>query len=224
MKKSEFVSRIVNGLNSLSKDARISRRYILKVGQDIVRDFVSKNLSNGKLLRDLDLLTHIECLPMSKEEVIKCDIVEFRRCNKLLKSTCKLPELFGTDYGNSIVSVYSIDEMVELKPITLTQYRRNQNRNKIEGVLYYYEKNGYLYIPDADVLRVGVDILTLLPEEVLLNQCGCNPPEVECIDIYDTKFIVPSKFIDSVVKATIQEVAFKKQIPTDTNPNLNENQ
>lgn len=223
MKKSEFISRIVNGLNSLNKDARISKRYILKVGQQIVKDFVAKNISNGKLLKDLDLLTHIECFPMETDDIIKCDIVEFRRCKKLMKSTCKLPELFGTDFGNSIMSVYSLDELIEIKPITLSQYRRNLDRQKSD-VIYYYEKDGFLYIPDSSVRRVGVDVLTLSPEEFTLQGCGCNDEKEECIDIYETKFIIPAKFIENVVKTTIQEIAFKKQIPTDTNPNLNESQ
>lgn len=224
MTKAEFISRIVNGLNSLNKDSRISKRYILKVGQQIVKDFVAKNLSDGKLLKDLDLITHIECLPMEKDDIIKCDIVEFRRCKNLMKSSCKLPELFGTLFGNSIIAVYSIDELVEIKPITIQQYRRNLNRKQAEGVIYYYEKDGYLYIPDSSVRRVGMDVLTLNPEEFTLNGCGCYQEKEDCIDIYNTKFIIPAKFTENVVKATLQEIAFKKQIPTDDNPNLSENQ
>lgn len=222
MTKAEFISRIVNGLNSLNKDSRISRRYILKVGQQIVKDFVAKHIFEGKLLKDLDLLTHIDCFPMGEDNIIRCDIAEFRRCKSLMKSECKLPELFGGAFGNSIISVYSIDELVEIKPITLTQYRRNLDRNKSEGILYYYEKDGYLYIPDSKVKRVGVEIITLNPEEYTLNGCGCFEEDEECIDIYNTKFILPAKFTENVVKATIQEIAFKKQIPTDVNPNLDE--
>lgn len=222
MKKSEFISRIVNGLNSLNKDSKISRRYILKVGQQITKDFVSKSISDGKLFKDLDLITYIECFPMEKYDKVKCDIIEFKRCGSLMRSECKLPELFGTSFGNSIVSVYSIDELTEIKPISLSQYRRNKDRQLAKDVIYYYEKDGYLYIPDSNVRRVGVEVITLSPEEYDLTGCGCDTKEEECIDIYETKFIVPSKFIENVVKATIQEIAFKKQIPTDNNPNLNE--
>lgn len=218
MKKSEFISRVVNGLNAVNKDSRISKRYILHVGTNIVKDFVAKHFQNGKLLKDLDLVTYIDCFPMVKHDTIKCDIVEFKRCKKLMKSECKLPELFGSEMGNSIIAVYSLDESVELKPITLSQYRRNQDRRQSD-VLYYYEKDGYLYIPDSDVKRVGLSVLSLFPEDA---DCGCEEKD-ECQDIYDTKFVVPAKFIDNVVKATIQEIAFKKQIPVDVNPNLREN-
>lgn len=223
MKKSEFISRVVNGLNALNKDTQISKRYILKVGEQTVIDFVSKHLSSGKLTKDLDLITHIECLPLEQDDVIKCDIAEFRRCKKLMKSSCKLPRLFSSDFGNSITSVYSIDELIELKPISLQQYRRNLDRRAVEGVNYYYVKDGYLYIPDSDVRRVGVELITINPEEFTLNGCGCYEEEEKCIDIYDTEFILPAKFTDNVIKTVIQEIAFKKQIPVDNNPNLNTN-
>lgn len=223
MTKGEFVSRVVNGLNSLTKDQRISKRYILNVGENIVKDFLSKALRDGRLMRDIDLMTHVECLMMEPITKVECDIVEFKRCGKLVRSVCKLPDLFTADYGNSIVSVYSIDEAVEIKPITLSQYRRNKNRRETAENLFYYEKDGYLYMPDCEVRTISLDLITLKPEKLKENGCFCNEDTEECEDIYETKFIIPSKMIDNVIKATIQEVAFKKQIPTDVTPNLNAN-
>lgn len=224
MTKGEFVSRIVNGLNSLSKDQRISKRYILHVGERIVEDFLAKHLRDGRLTRDIDLITYIDCLRMEPLDMVKCDIIEFKRCHKLMRSVCKLPDIFTADYGNSIVSVYSVDELTEIKPITLQQYRRNLNRRGKADNLFYYEKDGYLYIPDSEVRTVSLELITMKPEQIIENGCHCeDQEEEECRDIYQERFIIPSKFIDNVVKATIQEVAFKKQIPTDSNPNLNEN-
>ena len=224
MTKGEFVSRIVNGLNSLSKDQRISKRYILNVGENIVEDFISKHLRDGRLLKDVDLITYVDCLRMEPLDMVKCDIIEFKRCHKLMRSVCKLPDIFTADYGNSIVSVYSVDELTEIKPIELQQYRRNRERRGKADNLFYYEKDGYLYIPDSEVRTVSLELITMRPEQLAENGCFCDDQEIdECRDIYDEKFIIPSKFIDNVVKATIQEVAFKKQIPTDSNPNLNEN-
>lgn len=213
--KGDFVSRVINGLNSLNKDQRISRRYILHVGQNIVRDFLGKRITEGLLLRDLNIVTVIDCLEMVPENTVKCDIIEFKRCKSLMRSKCQLPELFGSSFGASVVSVTALDEMTEFKPITLKQFRRNLDRNNIEGLFEYYVKDRYLYLPNSHVKRVNVELITLYPEDV--KSCG---EEDECKDVYETEFIVPSKFIDNVVKATIQEVAFKKQIPTDENPNL----
>lgn len=224
MTKGEFISRITNGLNALSKDQRISKRYILHVGERIVEDFLAKHLRDGRLTRDIDLITYIDCLRMEPLDMVKCDIIEFKRCHKLMRSVCKLPDIFTADYGNSIVSVYSVDELTEIKPITLQQYRRNLTRRGKADNLFYYEKDGYLYIPDSEVRTVSLELITMKPEQIIDNGCYCEDEEVEeCRDIYQERFIIPSKFIDNVVKATIQEVAFKKQIPTDSNPNLNEN-
>lgn len=220
MTKNEFVSRIRNGLNTINKDQRISNRYILNVGMNIVKDFVSKNLFRNLLTKDTSLITHIECVPMEPLDTIDCDVVEFRRCKSLMVSSCDLPELFETSFGYSILSVHAIDELseIEFKPIDLKQYRRNQKRD-VKNKKFYYVKNNKLYIPDSEARIVSVDLITLFPEDA--DKCSCNPKEEDCKDIYESKFIVPSKYIENVVKATIQEIAFKKQIPIDENPNLN---
>jgi len=214
--KGDFVSRVINGLNSLNKDQRISRRYILHVGQNIVRDFLGKRITEGLLLKDLNIVTNIDCLEMVSFDTVKCDIIEFKRCKSLMRSKCKLPELFGSMFGASIISVTSLDDMTEFKPITLKQFRRNVEREEIKDLYEYYVKDNYLYLPNSSVRRVNVELITLYPEDVM----SCGKDENDCTDVYETEFIVPSKFIDNVVKATIQEVAFKKQIPTDENPNL----
>lgn len=221
MLKSEFISRIRNGLNSINKDQRISNRFILNVGKNIVKDFVSKNLFRNLLTKDVSLITYIDCLPMEPLDNIKCDIVEFRRCKDLMVSSCELPELFETSFGYSVLSVHAIDELseIELKPIDLKQYRRNSKRD-VKNKMFYYIKNNKLYIPDSKVKVVSVELITLYPEDV--DKCSCNPKEEDCSNIYDTKFIVPAKYTENVVKATIQEIAFKKQIPIDNNPNLDE--
>lgn len=222
MKKSEFISRIRNDLNSINKDQRISNRYILNVGINIVKDFVSKNLFRNLLTKDVSLVTYIDCVPMEKVDSVDCDIIEFKRCKNLMVSKCELPELFETSFGYSVLSVNAIDELseVEFKPIDLKQYRRNLKR-PVKDKLFYYVKDNRIYIPESNVRIVSVSIVTLYPEDA--SKCSCNPKEEDCKDIYDSKFIVPSKYIENVVKATIQEIAFKKQIPIDENPNLNAN-
>lgn len=207
MKKGEFVSRVINGLNALGKDTRISRRYILHVGKNITKDFISKNIEN---LRDPDLITTIDCLKMKEDNVVSCGIAEFRRCKSLMKSECKLPETLG---GFAIVSVTSIDDGTEFKPTNLKQYRRNQERSSTYYPEYYI-RDGHLYLPDSYVKYVSLDIITLDTEHI----CSCSVEE--CIEVYETEFIVPGKFIENVVKTTIQEIAFKKQIPVDNNPKL----
>lgn len=217
MTKGEFVSRVVNGLNSLNKDSRISRRYILNVGVNIVKDFVAKKIEEGMMAKELDILTNIECFEMVPDDVVKCDIIEFRRCHSLMKSKCELPELFGSSFGASVVSVTSLDDYSEYKPVTLKQFRRNLERvSTNEEYKEFYVKDNYLYLPNSHTRRVNVEVLTLFPE--MVKECGQE--DDDCINIYDTKFVVPAKIQENVVKATVQEIASKKQIPTDENPNL----
>ena len=43
----EFVSRVVNDLNALNKDARISRRWILSIGRTKVESYVAQRWDDG---------------------------------------------------------------------------------------------------------------------------------------------------------------------------------
>lgn len=212
MTKNEFVSRVLNGLNSLNKDQRISRRYVLEVGRNIVKDILSKHHRDGTLLKDLNIVTEIPCLEMISDSTIDCCIAEFKRCHSLMVSKCELPELV---VGTTVLDVSSIDNMIEFKPTNLKQFRRNLERNGGEEYYEYYIENNRLYLPNSHVKRVNLTLLTLYPEDV--KTCGS---EDNCVDIWDSEFIVPGFYLENVVKSTIQEVAFKKQIVTDENPNL----
>ena len=93
MTNAEFVSRVLNGLNSLDKDSRISRRYILHVGRQKSAFYISQKMNDRSLFREDNLYTTLNCFELEKIEVTKCDIIEFRRCKSIMKSKKKLPEL-----------------------------------------------------------------------------------------------------------------------------------
>ena len=49
MTNGEFVSRVINGLSFLNKDEHVSRRYILSVGQNKSKFYISQKLSDKSL-------------------------------------------------------------------------------------------------------------------------------------------------------------------------------
>ena len=219
MNNNEFVSRVLNGLKSLSKDSMISRRFILKVGQEKAKFFISQKLGNSELYRENNLLSTLNCFELKKVSIIDCPIIEFRTCKQLMKSKNKLPELIYSKYGSSVKEVTSIDGEFLIKPMTPAQYRLNKQRKDNSRDLYFYIKDNYLYIPDTEVEVVNVSLVTLdLFELDELSSCG----EGNCKSAWDYEFICSDKLMEVVISETIKEVALSKQVQEDQNPNLNE--
>lgn len=221
MTNSEFVSRVRNGLNSVSKDDRISRRYILHVGKQKSTFLVSQKLGERSLFREDNIYSVIDCFEMEAIDVVRCDILEFRRCRSIMRSKCKLPKLIYSRYGASLKEVTTADEEREFKPITPSQYRRDKNRVEKSDYIYFYVKDGYLYLLDTEIELVSLYLITMDMDKIE-EDCSCN--EDKCKSLWDYEFIVPDKLEEAVLGETIKEISMRKQIPADENPNSNNNE
>lgn len=218
MKNSEFVSKVINSLRYLTKDDRISRRYVLQVLKDRARNLIAQKLGERTILDELNLFTEIKCFEFEQIEVINCSIASFRTCNILMKSKKKLPELIYSRLGASIKSITSIDNSIDFTLVTEEQYRRNKKRKYTYGAdnSIYLGADGHLYIPDQEVLAVNIVALTMNPEDAEeCSECSNN----KCQSGWDVDFIVPSKLEDVVFKEALQIITMTKQLPEDPNPN-----
>jgi len=217
---SEITSRIRNNFNSLSKDDRISNRYILHVARQKSIFYISNKLNDRSLYREDNLYSILDCFEMEQVEVVKCDIIEFRSCRTVMKSKKRLPKLIYSKYGNSLKDVTSIDDFAELKPTTPSQYRRDSRRAGKDEFVRYYVKDGYLYILDRELLRVNLYFITMETEKLeALSSCA----KPSCKSLWDYDFIVPDKMEEVVISEAVKEISMRKQIPADTNPNLDNN-
>ena len=217
----EITSRVVNTLRALSKDNRLSRRYVYNSLKNKAKFFISQKLSDKSLFRESNLFTMLDCFELEPLEVYKCDIIEFRSCKKLMKSKNRLPELIYSKFGASIIEITSIDGSNSFKPITPQQFRVNKKRegNNIEQK-FYYIKDGYLYIPDSEVQVVSLYLLTLdLYEKEQCSECSDN----KCKSFWDFEFPIPDKLLEVVVGETIRELSLNRQTQEDQNPNLQDN-
>ena len=223
MTNAEIVSRIRNGLNSISKDDRISRRYILHVAKQKATFLISQKLNDRSLFREDNLYKTVDCFEMESVDVVRCEILEFRRCKSIMKSKCKLPKLIYSRYGGSLKEVITADGEKEFKPITPSQYRRDKNRVEGSDYIYYYVKDGYLYLLDTEIELVSLYLISMELDSVE-DGCCCNDNSEECKSLWDYEFNVPDKLEEAIVGEAIKEVAMSKQIPRDENPNSNNNE
>jgi len=219
-KNSEIVSRVQNQLNMLSKDMRANKRFIINTAKSISNSYISKRLRDMSLNRHDNLYRPIECVEMIEANVFECGVVEFKSCDKLMRSKKKLPELIYSRLGASIRDVTSIDNIYEFKPSTLQQYRRDKERKSNDGYVKYYVKDQYLWIPDSTQKMVEIDILS--PDQYeLMNMSECCK---DCKSYWEYDFIVPSDLEEQVIKETTQQIYLQLQIPKDEKPNLDSNQ
>lgn len=221
----EFVSRVINNLKGLSKDTRISRRFILSTGRTKARFLMTQKLDEMTLFREDAIISNIECFKLESIEAIKCDIVEIRNCKNIMKSCSKIPEgLFGKN-GSSIILVQNIDGSRNYEYITPRQYANLKNRQRYnrKKVGYYTIKNEYLYLLDSTNEIVNIQLIALDQSEAE-NSCNCKEKE-GCKSKWDFDFICSDRLLEYVLKDTLQEVAsIYRTSVEDENPNMDENQ
>lgn len=217
------ISRVVNGLNSLTKDARIPKRYILNILKEVGAFLLSQKMLDKTLYREEDLFKWIRCVELKSIDTVSCPIVEFRRCKSLMRSKNKLPKIVGSRYGYAVLIVSTISGERRFSSTTLSDYTnfiRKRNFEKFIGTKFYISE-GYLYIPDSEVEVVDVLLLTLDEDYEDASSCEEKNP---CKNVWDTELPFPNKFANVCIQETIKEVSLRLQIPTDSNSNLDPNQ
>lgn len=219
----ELVSGVINSFNSVKKDMRIPKRYVLSVFKKNAEFIMSQKLRDRSLYREEDLFTWLNCVELKKEDIVSCPIIEFKTCKQLMRTKKKLPKILSSIFGYAILMVTTIDGDKEYKIKTLSSYntlKRRSGFNKFKGN-YAYIKDGYLYIPDSEVEAVNILLLTLDEDSDEISNC-CDP-NLKCISIWDREVKVADKILTPIIQQTIQEVSMRFNIPVDENSNLDVN-
>lgn len=220
----EFVSRIVNNLKALTKDGHISRRFVLNIGKTKARFLMSQKLDEMTLFKEDGIISGLDCFELKRVDVKECGIFEFRLCQNLMKSVCKIPDgLFGKN-GSGIISVFNVDGSKEYHYITPNRYTGRKHRSYTRSSVGLYTiKDGYLYLLDSTNELVELRLIPLNKWE-LEEKCSCRKEEKTCKSYWDYDFVCPDRFLDLVVRDTLQEIAsiYRTSIP-DENGNLDEN-
>lgn len=223
----DIVSRVSNVLRGVGKDTHISRRLILKTAKEKCKYLLAQKLLDNTVYREDNLLRWVRCFEMEEDDVVSCNIVQFKRCEVLMKSKNKLPEMLYSRWGNSITCVVSLDGMTTLSPLSSKNTTRKRMYAEFDTDVKYYVQDGYLYIPDQNIEVVDVQLIPADESEVdELSGCeDCDSEESECKSVWDYEFICPDKLREIVIQETISELAQTyMQIPPDETPNLNENE
>lgn len=218
----DFVSEVRNHVKGLTKDDHISARYILSVAHTYIQ-YLINNRPLSKVFRDLSSFTYVPCVPMERIKSVKCEVAEFRTCEKIMRSKERIPEIFNSKAGYIIESVTNIDSSVDYDPIrSIADFKKNSKREFGNEFKYFYISDGYVYIVNSTSEIININAL-FLDEEAALKLSDCEECD-DCKSKLDNKFICPSEFLSTVRDQTLNIILTSKQIPEDENPNLDSNQ
>jgi hypothetical protein len=204
MNNNEAVSKVINSFKFLNKDERISRRYVLRLLRDASKNLISQKLLDRTINEESNLYTKIDCFEFKKVDVVSCPIIEFRKCETLLKSKKPLPELVYSRLGSSIKEVTSVDDLTEIFLTTPSEYRRDRKRKYFskKDTYLYIDTDNYAYIVDKPIYAVNITILTVKTDEA--EEASSCSDSANCKSGWDYEFIVPDKLQDTVFKEVLQ--------------------
>lgn len=218
----DFVSEVRNHLKANNMDDYIPARYILSTANSFLQYLINTRPLSS-VMRDLDVFTVLDCFEMRRVKSYTCDILEFRTCDKIMKSTKKIPKLFNGKSGWLIESVLNVTDSQEYDPLRSPKdflvSKQRQFGNKFK---YFYIQNDYLYLLNSTSELVRVNGY-FVDEDEVNKACGCGEID-ECASKLDAKFPAPDEFVSQIMGQTVQLLlGGRRQITPDENPNLDEN-
>lgn len=222
MTRGEFVSSVINAIQAVNKDDRVSRRYVYHIANRMAKSLIALGIENKTLKNDRTVFTVINCFELEKIDTIKCPVVEFKTCKVLMKSVNKLPELISNKYGEVVDSVSTLDGEILFSYSNPKTYLRDRKRTNSNLSSKFYIQDGYLYIPNIDVEAVNIVVASLEVEsEDTLSACSeCD----DCKSFWDYEFNIPDSLYLVLRQAVLAEMGFMKQVIPDENPNLDVHQ
>ncbi|HLS52998.1 MAG TPA: hypothetical protein VK031_03430 [Tissierellaceae bacterium] len=217
----DLTDSIITATRQNYRDRKMSRRYIISVYKRIMKDLIAQKIRDRSLYREENLYVDIDCYEFEEIENKKCDIIEFRMCESIMKGRKRLPELIYTRYGDSIRMVTNLDGSVKINKTTPSKYIRDRTRRSYRAEPQYYVRDGYPYLLNTKMEAGTISVLTLEIEEAEKARCGDID---ECKSSLDYPLIGSDKLINTAYQQTLQEILRAYiQVRPDENPDNNEN-
>jgi len=183
----EVIAKIRNLHKFLSKDNKLSDRWILSEAKDIVRRLIKQNNNLLKIYKSDEMFQHIPCIPLMKVDVSECCSVKVGKY--VARSIDRIPEIETGIYGELVQRVTSIGGD-EFSKTTARNYENLLNLKYANNKQYYWIKDGYLYISNSEIEKVNLSA-------IFIDYKG----DVEdCSSPYDSIFRCPEWLLDEMIE------------------------
>jgi hypothetical protein len=107
---------------------------------------IAQLLSSNKLIPD-SLIQHLECVELECLDPAEC--CEIETCERVLRSTQKLPQTIHRNGRNTIFDVSSVDKKVGFTETNYIRQRTNKYSKYTGSKPRWFIKNNYLYLTNT---------------------------------------------------------------------------
>lgn len=216
---SQVISDVRQDLNSVSFDGYIPAKYLHSKLMDVASLFIKREADDRRLYLYPSIWVTIDDLEMEEVPLIGCSDIDVPKCETVMKSLKKLPEIYTTRYGY-LANISSLDYTKNYVQTTPKDYLKIVNRKyQNPNLRYFWIYNGYLIIPNAKVRSLVLKAMFRDKAQGLRIE-GCKDPG--CIKTLEQEFVAPPHLLKEIKNATVLEIAgVRLKIQQDNYPNLN---
>lgn len=227
----QFISDVTNELKAKNINDWISPRFILSEARDITAKLIKQDHDARLKLQKLsEGWSEIPCLSLVEVPIISCSEIDVRLCDKLMKSTVKLPDTFSFSNGDVIKYCASpnLSGFIDLTtPRNWNNIQKRKFRDKSK--YYFFFLGGYFYIPfpkDEVQIIEEVRIEAYFKDQYdvylfNLNSGNCQDCKDTCPKPLDFEFVCPFYLYDAVKQILLQRLGgIYEKIQESSNPDM----
>lgn len=203
MTNNDLISRIKNINKFANSDSRITNRFIYNLLLTTAKFLIKRDAEKLKYWRVGDLYQTINQVDLI--EVDKAECCEITSGCTIWRSCEKLPKLMTTSNGFLIKRISPLDGAFNFTQTQESQYTYQRSK-KYNTEKYFFIKNGYLYIPNANI--EAVKVTAYFENDIsYLNVCleNCQTPKV-CRVFLKEQFMIPDYLLGELIDYTNKEL------------------
>jgi len=212
----ESISRIRNVFKASNEDAFITDRFIYSMITKFAKALIRRQDSESKLMQYDSLFETLHYVELIEVDTIEAGCAGITTGCKIMRTKDVLPKIFTGSMGPIFRSVTSIDESVRANQITPGIYvSMNKSSNfKYNKFVYFWYKNGYLYLPKVEWEAISVEAIWDGP---VTGYCGTE--KKGCALIREQQFNIPEYLFAEIEGMVEKEFMQMAQVPSDNSDN-----
>jgi hypothetical protein len=207
----ESIARVRGILKGTNEDSFLTDRFVYSIISKYAKMILRRQQNEKKLMQHDDLFRYLPFVDLIEVDKIEADCAPIKSGCTIMRTKEKLPKMFSGIKGPYIRKVYSIDgttDLVKTSPATYIAIA-NKSCTKYDKTIYYWFKNGHLYIP-SDIEGIMVEALW---EDSLDAYCTLDGDN--CTAMQDLQLPLPDYLFAEVEQMAEQEFGMTVRLPGD---------
>ena len=191
----EVIAKIRNDNKFLSKDNKLSDRYVLATAENIAKRLIKQSNNLMKIYKSDEMFQYLYCQDLVKVDLSECCSVA-TGCF-VARTRDKIPAIETGFSGYLIQRVTPIDGGRDINPTTARDYQNIKHLKYSKNNLYYWIQNGYLYISNPEIEKVSISAFF---SDYISDACD------DCPSPYNRKFLCPEWLLNEVLQLLNREL------------------